>query len=105
MGEQLGACAPTRDWMRWGRRLRDRLAGPAGELLAHVLDHFPLAWDQLQRLGHILAQLVQGAAAASARRWRSIDDALPRQMLGQRPAPRPVAVEALEPYLLAAPPH
>ena len=62
MGEQLGACAPARDWMRWGRRLRDRLAGPAGELLPHVLDHFPLARDELQRLGHILTDLAQRSA-------------------------------------------
>jgi ABC-type Fe3+ transport system permease subunit len=35
--------------LRWSRRLRDCLAGPAGELLAHVLDYFPLARDELQR--------------------------------------------------------
>lgn len=37
--------------------LRDRLTFPAWELLAHRLDHFPLARDHLQGLGNILAQL------------------------------------------------
>jgi hypothetical protein len=32
--------------VRGGRWLRDRLAGPAGELLAHVLDYFPLARNE-----------------------------------------------------------
>ena len=33
------------------RRLGDRLARPAGELLPHRLDHLPLPRDHLQRLG------------------------------------------------------
>src|SRR6266545_3296104 len=52
MGEQLRARTPACDRMRGRRWLRDRLAGPAGELLAHMLDHLPLLWDKLQRLGH-----------------------------------------------------
>ena len=43
-------------------RLRDRLAVPAGELLAHRFDHLPPARDLLQRLGDVLAQLRQLAA-------------------------------------------
>jgi hypothetical protein len=39
------------------RRLRNRLALPAGEALAHRLDHLPLARDDLERLGNILAEL------------------------------------------------
>ena len=59
MGEQRGPGTSARDRVRWRRRLGDRLAGPAGELLAHVLDHFPLARNELQRLGHVLADLAQ----------------------------------------------
>jgi hypothetical protein len=102
MGEQLGARAPARDWMRWGRRLRDRFAGPAGELLAHVLDHFPLARDELQRLGHVLTDLAQyPAPTARAGRGHRIDDTLARQMLGQRTARRPAPFEGRHHNLLA----
>ena len=94
MGEQLGACAPARDRMRGRRRLGDRFAGPAGELLAHVLDHLPLPRNELQRLGHVLADLAQPAVAAAwAGRRRRIDDALARQMRGQRTARRLAPLE------------
>jgi hypothetical protein len=43
----------------WRRRLHDRLALPAGEPLAHRLDHLPLAGDDLERLGDVLAELRQ----------------------------------------------
>jgi hypothetical protein len=55
MGEQFWTGAPARDRVRGSRRLGDRFAGPAGELLTQVLDHFPLARNKLQRLGHVLA--------------------------------------------------
>src|SRR3954451_20130030 len=45
---------------RW---LGDLLAGPAGELLPHRLDHLPLARDDFQCLGDVLAELGQPAAA------------------------------------------
>src|SRR5947209_10852731 len=87
MGEQFWARTPTRDRMRWRRRLGDRLAGPAGELLTDMLDHLPLPWDELQHLGHVLADLAQPpVAAAWADQRRRINDALARQMLGQRTA-------------------
>lgn len=57
MGQQLGPRTPARNRMRGGRRLGDRFAGPADELLAHMLDHLPLARNELQRLGHVLADL------------------------------------------------
>jgi hypothetical protein len=85
MGEQFWAHAPARNRVRRDGRLADRFTGPAGELLAHMLDHFPLAGDQFQRLGHVLADFAQSrAATARVGSRRRIDDALPRQMLGQR---------------------
>jgi hypothetical protein len=56
-GEQVGASPPARDDVERRRRLADPLAVPARHLLAHVLNHLPLAWDHLQRLGDRLAQL------------------------------------------------
>ena len=73
MGEQLRARAPARDRVRWRRRLADRFAGPAGELLAHVLDHLPLARNELQRLGHVLADLAQCRRRRSTGRPRAPD--------------------------------
>src|SRR5689334_1254607 len=87
MGQQLGPCTPACNRMRGGWRLGDRFASPANELLAHVLDHLPLAWNELQRLGDVLADLAQPAiAAAWAGGRHRIDKAFPRQMLWQRPA-------------------
>ena len=103
MGEQLRSGTPARDRMRGRRRLADRLAGPAGELLAHMLDHLPLARNELQRLGHVLADLAQcRPAAARAGRGRRIDDPLARQMLGQRTARRPAPFERWHRVLAAA---
>src|SRR5262245_34076259 len=78
MGEQLGAGASARDRMRGSWWLRDRLARATRELLAHVLDHLPLARNQFQRLGHVLADLVQRPAATRAGRGHRIDDPLAR---------------------------
>ena len=52
-------------------RLGDPLAGPAGELLAHGLDHFPVPRHDLEGLGDVLAEFDQPAAAArtGTRRW------------------------------------
>ena len=50
-----------------------------------MLDHLPLPRNELQRLGHVLADLAQSAiAAARAGRGYRIDDAFARQVLGQR---------------------
>src|SRR5467141_1415300 len=62
---------------RW---LGDLLAGPAGELLPHRLDHLPLARDDLQCLGDVLAELGQPAAADRARAGSRNNDPLARQM-------------------------
>src|SRR6516162_392969 len=94
MSEHLGPCTSSRDRVRWRRRLGDRFAGPADELLAHVLDHFPLARNELQRLDHVLADLAQSIVAATwAARRRRIENALPRQTLRQRPTRRLAALE------------
>src|ERR1700759_4638028 len=87
MGQQLGPCTPARNRMRGSRRLGDRFAGPADELLTHVLDHLPLARNELQRLGHVLADLAQSAVTPTWADGRyRIDKTLSRQMLRQGPA-------------------
>jgi hypothetical protein len=48
--------AARRDMER-RRRLGDRFALPAGKPFANRLDHLPLAWDDLERLRHVLAEL------------------------------------------------
>ena len=67
MREQPWPGATARDRMRRRRRLRDALAGAAGELLAHVLDHLPLPRHELQHLGHVLAELVQRRRRSTGR--------------------------------------
>lgn len=67
----------------WG--LSDLLAGPARELLADRLDHhLPLAGNDLQRLGDVLAHLhdtIRPAAGAAA---GGLDhNALARQVFGE----------------------
>ena len=80
--------------MERSRRLRDRLAVPAGELFAHRIDHFEPARDLLQRRGDALAELRQPrrAAARTLRRSRQ-NDALPLDVVGIWLANRPLALE------------
>ena len=81
-GQQVRAGKAARRHMEGRRRLRDRLAVPARELLAHRLDHLPLARNDLQRLGDVLAQLRQlrstrsrdSSPAPGSRRARAADD-------------------------------
>ena len=77
------------------RRLGDLLARPAAELLAHGLDHLPLARHHLQGLGDVLAQFGQLAAADRASAGRRDDDALARQMCREGCAHRPPTGERL----------
>ena len=56
-GEQARTGKAARDRMRRRRRLADRLAVPAGELLAHPLDDLPPPRLAFERLGHDLAEL------------------------------------------------
>jgi hypothetical protein len=68
--------------------LGDGLAGATREPLAHGLDHLPLDGLDLERLGGVLAQLGQLAAAAGAGSRRRQDDPLARQVGRQRRAHR-----------------
>ena len=88
LGQELRSSAAARDRMRGSGRLRDRFAGAAGELFPHMLDHFPLRRHEFERLGDVLAQFAQHAAAARALRCRWFEDALARQLRGQRAASR-----------------
>ena len=70
----------ARNDMERRRRLADLLAGAAGELFAHGLDHFPLPRHDLQRLGDRLAELGAPAAAAGTCAQAGDHEALARQM-------------------------
>jgi len=82
--------------------LRDLLAVPAGELLAHVLHHLPLPRHHVQCLGDILAELGEPLrAAAGAGIGTGQHDPLARQMRGERLARGPVARKAMNGHRLA----
>ena len=83
----------ARDDMERCRRLGDRLARPAGELLAHGLDHLPLPRHDLQRFGDGLAEFGELAAAARAGGWARDHHPLARQVRRERRACRPSAGE------------
>jgi hypothetical protein len=92
--QQAGTRPAARHDVERRRRLVDGLAVAARELLAHVLDHLPLARNDLQRLGDVLAQLRQPpAAAAWAGRRTGHDHPLTRQVLGERLARWPPTAE------------
>ena len=79
--QQAGAGPTAGQHVKGGRRLADRLAVAAAELLADMLDHFPLPRDHFQRLGDVLAEFAQpGVAAARALRRRRLDHPLARQV-------------------------
>ena len=83
--EQARTSPAPCDHMEWRRSLADLLAVPASELLADMLDHFPLAWDGFQCLSDGLAQLAQPPATAAKASCRSRDNyPLTRQMFGER---------------------
>lgn len=66
-----------------------------GELLAHRLNHLPLARNDLEGLGDVLTQLAQPVAAtALAAHGTGHDDAFARKMLGQNRLHRPAAGKA-----------
>lgn len=93
--QKIGAGPPARDGMERGRSLADLLAIAAGELLAHRLDHLPLARDDLEGLGDALTQLAQPiAATALAAHGTGYDDAFAWKMIGERLLCRPAASKA-----------
>ena len=81
------------------RRLADLLAGPAGQLLAHGLDDLPLARNDLQRLGDVLADLPCPHASYEAARLRpgllnDVQDAVTFDHVVAHPIHFPAAVDA-----------
>jgi hypothetical protein len=92
-GQKVRPGKAARRHMEGRRRLRDHLALPARELLPHRLDHLPLARNDLQRLGDVLAELRQLRRAAAGTILGPCDyHALARQMLGKGFARRPPAL-------------
>jgi hypothetical protein len=82
--QETGTGPAPGNHMERRRSLADLLAVPAGKLLAHMLDHLPLARDRFQRLGDVLAKLAQPlAAAAKASRRSRHDHPLAWRMLGK----------------------
>jgi hypothetical protein len=66
------------------RRLADRLAVAAGELLPDRLDHPPLARHHVQRPAHVLAELTQAIAPAALASGRWINHyPFPWEVLGE----------------------
>ena len=93
-GDQAWPGPSTRDRMERGRRLADLLAGPAGELLTHGLDHLPAPRDHLQRLGDIFAHFYETIRAAAGTGGRRLDNnPLARQVIGKGFAHRMAARE------------
>ena len=71
------------------RRLRHRLAGPAGVFGTGGADYAKLSRNPIQHLAHALADDMQRAAAAAADRALNVEaDLFARQMIGQRLATR-----------------
>jgi hypothetical protein len=87
--QQAGADPGTRDDVERCRRLGERLAVPAGELLSHGLPYEPAPRDDVEGLGDDLAHLGEpmAPAAAAGGGWRD-DNALARQMHRQGSAHR-----------------
>src|SRR5450759_349227 len=82
--QKTGTGPAPGDHMERRRSLADLLTVPAGELLADMLDHLPLARNRFQRLGDIFAQLAQPAATSAKASSRSrYDHALAWQMFGE----------------------
>jgi hypothetical protein len=75
-GQQVRSGATAGDRVRGRRRLADRLAAAAADLLPHVLDHLPAPRFALECLGHVLAQFPDRAAAPGAGARCRVDDPL-----------------------------
>src|SRR6516225_4428977 len=94
--QQARPSKATRDRMRGRQRLGDRLAIPAGELFADMLDNLPAPRLAFQGLRHHLAELVQPLTAAlAARARRGFEDTFDRQVIWQGMSGRPRILRAL----------
>ena len=71
LGQEVRAGATAADRVKGRRLLGDRRAGPAGEALAHVLNHAPARRHPFQSLGDILAELAEGGSAAARAGFRA----------------------------------
>ena len=89
MTEPPGAGPAAVDGQARHRRLRHRLAAPAGKRRADVADHLEPAGDVVQRLGDVLAHLAHRPAAGRTDARRRVHDIGARQMLRQRTATAP----------------
>ena len=87
-GKQMRTSTATGDGVRGSRRLADRLAAAAGDLLPHMHDHLPAARHAFEGLGDVLAELADGAAALGTGTGCGVEDPLARQVLGQGSACR-----------------
>src|SRR6516162_4158567 len=92
--QKLGSNVSPWRRMERCRRLRDRLAVSATELLPDRVDHLEPAWDLLQRRGHAFAELRQPRrpAAGTLRRSRN-DHALSLNVIGEGLANRPLTLK------------
>src|ERR1022692_1990805 len=87
--QQAWAGEATGNGVERSRWLADLLAGPAAELLAHMLGDEHLPRHHVERLGDVLADLRKlVAAAARAAGRRGMHDASARQMIGEIPPRR-----------------
>lgn len=84
-GDQRGCRHSAFDHPAWRRRLDDAaLAGPASVLGADGGDHAQDGWHDVERLAHVLADLVHAALTAGTLRAFRFDDVHdPGQMFGQ----------------------
>ena len=68
MGQQVRAGTAARDWMRRRRRLDDRFAFAARELLAHMLDDLPASPARVPASRYVFAELAE-IRRSRHRRW------------------------------------
>ncbi len=88
MREQAGAGSATLDRQDRRRCLMNRLAAPARDFRADMLDDLEVARNVFQHLALVLAHRSDFAAALRAGGRRGVQDGLARQMVRQRPARR-----------------
>jgi len=96
--QQARSRKAARDRMEGRRRLRDHLAGPAAELLTHVLGHELSPRDDIEGFGDILPDLREPRAAAARTRGRHrVNDDAGAAGHQESPAASPCAAQSCEP--------